>query len=185
MTRPWRHIPSGKGVIVLITLAMIFYLTMVLGTLAHLEGLSGLKPFDMRPAGYSYSEAQALLAALGPEGRHFYMTRQLPLDLVYPALFALSISKSLNWLTQSFGRSRGWYRVAAQIAFLAAAADYAENALIFGMLKAGADVPVTLVGMANVATIIKATLTTLAGMALAAALVEFAVRGIAQRETTH
>jgi hypothetical protein len=29
------------------------YLLMIFGTLAHIETISGLRPFDMRPSGYS------------------------------------------------------------------------------------------------------------------------------------
>ena len=33
--------------------AAVFYLLMIFGTLAHIETLSGHRPFDMRPGGYS------------------------------------------------------------------------------------------------------------------------------------
>lgn len=72
------------------------YLSMIYGSLTHLEGLSGQRPFDMRPGGYTFSQAHSLLDALGVSGRGFYLTRQIPLDLIYPALLALTLVSSLR-----------------------------------------------------------------------------------------
>ena len=56
---------AGKVAIVAAMLAASVYLAMVSVTLAHLEVVSGQVPFDMRPFGYSPTEAATLLDAFG------------------------------------------------------------------------------------------------------------------------
>ncbi len=72
--------------------AMAIYLLMMFGTLARLQAISGLKPFDLRPGGYAQEDAHALLGALGEVGRGKYFERQLVLDALYPGLLALTLS---------------------------------------------------------------------------------------------
>jgi hypothetical protein len=67
-------------------------------TLEYIKTLTGLLPFDMRPGGYSPEHAYALLNALGVDGNRYYLTRQIPLDLIYPALMALTLISILKWL---------------------------------------------------------------------------------------
>ena len=57
--------------------------------------------FDMSPAGYSYDEAMMLLQSLGQEGRNAYLTVQIPIDLVYPGLFAISYALLITWFISS------------------------------------------------------------------------------------
>ena len=82
---------------------MIIYLVMVLGTLRHLTDLAGVLPFDLRPTGYSQVDAEGLLEALGESGRQYYLTRQIPLDTLYPALLALTLMSTLRWRAFRFG----------------------------------------------------------------------------------
>jgi len=77
---------SGKATILFGLGATIIYLVMVLGTLRYLSDLAGALPFDLRPSGYSQADTVGLLEALGGTGRHYYLTRQIPLDTLYPAL---------------------------------------------------------------------------------------------------
>ena len=55
-----------------------FYLLMIFVTLAHIESLSGLRPFDMRPGGYSAELANSLISDLvGPKQRQYAGERVL------------------------------------------------------------------------------------------------------------
>ena len=154
---------------------------MVIGSLADIERITGLRAFDMRPTGYSLADALALISALGEEGRRVYLTVQVPLDTVYPALLAISSASSLYWLSQSFGSTARWYRAVATVAYCAAIADYAENGLIVWMINAGLGVPQTLVSAASLATVSKSILSTIVFATLLIALAEFAVRRLRQR----
>ena len=138
-----------------------FYLLMIFVTLAHIETLSGLRPFDMRPGGYSAELANSLINDLGSSGRRYYLTRQIPLDLVYPSLMALTLVSLLKWLgsrdvSQKLVRIGTWFSIAAAIA------DYLENAGICFMILSWPEISANTVLAASVASIVKSGLTTVA-----------------------
>ncbi|MCJ8309934.1 MAG: hypothetical protein HRU27_14500 [Rhizobiaceae bacterium] len=175
----------GSRILLFWCVAMLVYILMVFGSLADIEQIAGVRAFDMRPTGYSFDDALALISALGEEGRRVYLTVQIPLDTAYPALLAISSASSLYWLSQSFGSTARWYRAVAAVAYLAAIADYAENGLIVWMINVGLGVPQTLVSAASLATVSKSILSTVVFATLLIALAEFAMRRIRQRPKVH
>ncbi len=171
----------GSRILLFWCAATFVYILMVFGSLAEIERITGVRAFDMRPTGYTYADALALLSALGEEGRRVYLSMQIPLDTVYPALLAISSASSLYWLSQSSGATARWYRAVAVVAYLAAIADYAENGLIVWMLDFGLGVPEALVTAASLASVSKSILSTVVFTTLLIALAEYAVRKIHQR----
>lgn len=145
--------------------ATAFYAAMVFGSLADLEAVSGLKPFDMRPTGYGPDEARALLSSLGDAGRDTYLRHQLVLDTFYPALLAVNLSS----LFRLVGRDSG-ARVAVQagviVSWCAAGFDYAENIGIAAMLALRDELPDALVTTTSLATVAKSASTSVAITAL-------------------
>jgi hypothetical protein len=137
------------------------YLLMILITLAHIETLSGLRPFDMRPGGYSAEQAKSLINVLGSSGRRYYLTRQIPLDLVYPSLMALTLVSLLKWLG-SRGVSQKLVRIGIWFSIAAAIADYLENTGIYLMILSWPEISANTVLAASVASIVKSGLTTAA-----------------------
>ena len=154
-----------------------FYLVMIFVTLAHIETLSGLRPFDMRPGGYSAEVANALINDLGPSGRHYYLTRQIPLDTVYPALMALTLVSLLKWLG-SRDVSPKLVRVGVWLSVAAAIADYLENAGICLMILSWPDLSASTVFAASVASIVKSGLTTAAFLIVLLGIGFWAYKGI-------
>lgn len=153
----------GKFAIGAALFATSVYFAMVSVTLARLEVVSGQVPFDMRPFGYGPSDAATLLDALGADGREYYLSRQIPLDTLYPALLALTLSSTICW----FGRrmpNRGLVQVGVAFAVGSALFDYIENLAIVAMIFGWPDVPGSLVYAASAATIAKSVITTLAVM---------------------
>lgn len=171
----------GSRILLFWCAAVLVYCLMVFGSLADIERITGVRAFDMRPTGYGYADALALISALGEEGRRVYLTMQIPLDTVYPALLAISSASSLYWLSQSFGSTARWYQAVAAAAYLAAIADYAENGLIVWMLNAGLGVSEALVTAASLASASKSLFSTIIFTTLLIALAEFAIRRIRQR----
>lgn len=169
---------SGKAAILFGLGAMIIYLVMVLGTLKHLTDLAVVLPFDLRPTGYSQVDAAMLLEALGEAGRQYYLTRQIPLDTLYPALLALTLISTLRWRSVRFGPSL-MTRIGVQSAILAATFDYLENLGIGLMLLVGADP--TLVQAASTATMLKSALTTAAMLAVVATLASVLLRRMSRQ----
>jgi len=142
-------------------LAAAIYLTMVLFTLPQIaQFANGAMAFDMRPSGYSVQEAKHFLISLGQEGRQFYLSQQLLLDVFYPALLGVFLFGSLNKLASL--ASGTWRMVligAAIISILAIGLDYAENISI-AMMLLSADVQAGLVQTASFFTIAKSVITT-------------------------
>ena len=131
---------------------------MIFITLAHIETLSGLRPFDMRLGGYSAEQANSLLSALGSSGRRYYLTRQIPLDLVYPALMALTLVSLLKWLGLR-GAHRKLVQIGVWFSIGAAVVDYLENVGICLMILSWPETSANTVLAASVASIAKSGLT--------------------------
>lgn len=144
-------------------LAVSVYIAMISVTLAHLEAVSGQVPFDMRPFGYGPMDAAMLLDALGADGREYYLRRQIPLDTLYPALLALTMTSTVCWFGQSIGNKR-LVRLGVAVALASALFDYIENLSIVAMIYGWPNVTGSLVHAASAATIAKSVMTTLAVM---------------------
>lgn len=151
----------GKIAIGAALLAASVYLAMISVTLAHLEFVSGQTPFDMRPFGYEPADATELLGGLGIDGRKYYLTRQIPLDTLYPALLALTLSSTICWFGRRMPNS-GLVRLGVTLAVGSALFDYVENLGIMAMIWSWPDVSGPLVYATSLATIAKSVITTLA-----------------------
>jgi hypothetical protein len=142
-------------------IALAIYMVMINITLAHIESITGLAPFDMRPTGYGTVDAVALLDALGKDGRDYYVTHQIPLDMIYPAMLAISLASAMFWFGQAAPHSY-FVRAGIVISIGAALCDYCENLGIISMIWMWPTLPEFLVYAASIATIAKSVLTTLA-----------------------
>lgn len=138
--------------------ALAVYCGMIFQTLAELQEIAGMPAFDMRPMGYSVHEAHEFLTALGDRGRYVYLSRQLILDTLYPALLALTLT-NVYLLINSGGWMTKVTRIGIWMSWSVAAADYLENAGIAAMLYRWPDVPAGLVQASSVVTVVKSVLT--------------------------
>ena len=154
-----RRFPLGWLVVGLLAASGVFWAALFFGTLAHLQALAGgAAPFDLRPMGYSDAEARAFLAAIGAQGRAYYLKPELVLDSFYPLLYAASRALALWWLTMP-GRVRAapivpaWrYALVALPIFVAILDGAVENVGIARMLWTWPDVSPGLVHAASLAT---------------------------------
>ncbi|MDU8945919.1 hypothetical protein [Ovoidimarina sediminis] len=120
------------------------YLMMINVTLAHIEEVSGHVPFDMRPFGYGSIEAAMLLEALGVEGRAYYLTHQIALDTLYPAMLTLTLIATICWFGQRMP-NRKLVRYGIALSVGSALFDYAENLGIATMIWSWPEVSVPLI----------------------------------------
>lgn len=102
----------------------------------------GLESFDARYGGYFLNDAWDLMEALGPKGIDFYTYVQLPLDMIFPAAYALALGLSIMQLQRAVPGGQGRVKMTLRsiifaAPFLAAVFDYRENWLILQMLNAG------------------------------------------------
>ena len=149
-------IAVGSGLI-----GAAIYLLMINVTLAHLEAVSEQVPFDMRPFGYGPTEAATLLEALGVEGRAYYLSHQIALDTLYPALLTLTLIATICWFGQRMP-NRNLVRFGVAISIGIALFDYVEILGIAAMIWSWPEVSVPLVYATSSATILKSAFTTLA-----------------------
>lgn len=110
---------------------MSVYLLMLLVTVPHLQAIAGLEILDMKPF-YNSEYIISLFEHLGQDGRDYYLYRQLPIDMVYPPLFAFTYWKILGYFVQKLD----WEKLkwVSFLPILAAIFDYAENSCIGSML---------------------------------------------------
>jgi len=115
----------------------------------------------------------SLLEELGNEGRQFYLSRQLPLDFIYPGLFAVSYTLLLIWLfSKSFkGTSKIFYL--AFVPALGGLFDYLENIYIIRMINAFPDLSARLVQTTSTFTMLKSVFTTVFFLLLFAGFAAF------------
>ena len=167
---------SGKAVLILFVLTNAVYGTILGYSIPLVLSFSPESIlFDMSPAGYRYTEAMELLKSLGPEGRNAYLTIQIPIDLVYPAMFGVSYALMITWILQQGLPKHSKMYSLAFVPLFAGLFDYLENASIVAMLYAFPDVSENLVTSASSFTIAKSVLTTLFFLALLVSFVYLAI----------
>ena len=167
---------TGKNVLLFLIPASVIYMVMLLYTIPSVKQyVPGMEIFDMAPTGYSYEYAMQLLGALGGAGRDSYLYKQLPLDFIYPALFAISSCLLMAWvfLKGKVFAPRMYYLCFVPI--VAGFMDYLENAQIILMILKYPDVSENQVTMASLSTIGKSGLTTIFFVILVVGLLRVAL----------
>ena len=168
---------KGRVVLAFFIVTQVVYLAMVLITLPHLRGLAGgMDPFDLLPVGYGVDYAMNFMGAIGAEGRAFYLTRQIPVDLIYPGLFAITYAIVWLWLFAKATNLPGMLRACALLPIFAGLSDYIENGFIVAMLTNYPDLSEPLVTAASVFTITKSVASTLYFVALLGLVVTVGIR---------
>ena len=109
---------------------------MLLITIPKVMLFSGeMKLLDMMPTGYNAQYVNTLLKALGEKGRDVYLFEQIPIDMVYPFMFALSWCLVLAYILNKLGKLDGILFYLCLIPVLAGAFDYCENVGIINILN--------------------------------------------------
>src|SRR5210317_925807 len=82
---------SGKKILSLFIITNVVYVFMLTITIPKTMRFSnGMKLLDMMPTGYDLNYVSELFSSLGVNGRATYLTNQIPVDMVYPILFAFT-----------------------------------------------------------------------------------------------
>jgi hypothetical protein len=155
-----RERASGRAVLALLVVMASLYGTMLFYSMPSVtRNAPGMRLFDMSPAGYSPAYARNLLDAIGPEGRRAYLQLQLPIDFVYPGLFAAACALTLMWLFNKRFEARSKIFYLALVPAGAGLFDYLENAGIIIMLKSYPALSPGVVHMTSLFSILKSVLT--------------------------
>lgn len=181
MRNIFRNHLQGKKVIILLILSILAYVMMVLFTLPRLQALAGgLELFDVRMIGYTPEYARQLLSALGSEGRQVYLTQQIPLDMIYSLLFAMSYSVLTAYLLHRLSWFEGPAFYLAMLPLIGGLLDGCENLAVMTMLNQFPDLSNQTAVLANYLTRTKFAFSMPALMSIVILLIIFVAKMIWQ-----
>ncbi|WP_052467102.1 hypothetical protein [Psychroserpens damuponensis] len=168
---------SGKKVLGLFILTNIVYLFMLLVTIPKTMGFSnGMKLLDMLPTGYNLDYVNILFRTLGENGREIYLTNQIPVDMIYPLLFALTYSLLLAYFLKKLNKLKSPFTFLCLLPIIAGITDYLENIGIITMLNSYPNLTKNLVNTTNTFSLIKSTSTSIFFIALIVILIIFGIK---------
>lgn len=151
---------TGRTVLILFVITQVFYAAILFYTIpAVLDNAPDMKLFDMSPGGYSLEYAGELLTAIGEAGRQTYLALQLPVDFVYPGLFAVTYTLLLIWLFKKGFAQESSVFYLALVPAVAGLFDYLENIGIIMMLRSFPDISAATVAFASMSSVIKSVST--------------------------
>ncbi len=151
---------SGRLVLLLFGITTCVFIAIISYSIpAVLEQAPEMKLFDMLPSGYSYEYAKKLLESIGPEGRETYLMLQLPIDFIYPGLFAVTYTLMLIWVFSKRFNSGSKIFILALVPAAAGLFDYIENIGVVIMLKSYPTLSLGVVQFTSAFSILKSTMT--------------------------
>ena len=157
-----KNAASGRNVLLFLIPSLAVYLVMLVHTIPGVQSYApGMKIFDLSPGGYLYEYAIELFSALGDEGRKKYLNTQLPLDFIYPALFAISSALLLTWLFLKRYDKHSKVFYFCFVPIFAGLFDYLENIQIVIMILNFPDISNAQVFLSSICTMAKSGLTTI------------------------
>jgi len=152
---------SGKKVLSLFLITNAVYVFMLTVTIPYVMSFSGGKKIlAMMPTGYDTEYVSSLFSTLGESGRHAYLFNQLPIDMVYPILFAVSSCLLLAYFLTKLRRFDGPLFYLCFIPIFSGVFDYAENIGIVSILNRYPDHFGSLVHITSTFSVLKSICTT-------------------------
>lgn len=142
---------------------------------------NGLKLLDMMPLGYSTEYIKKLFETLGEQGRQVYLTKQLPVDMIYPLLFGLSYSLMMGYFLKKLNNLNSMCFYLSFLPLIAGVSDYIENFGIMTMLNSYPDLSPFLMKVTNVFTVVKSISTSVYFIALLITLLLFGIQTLKSR----
>lgn len=168
---------SGKKVLLLFVVTNIVYVIMLTITIPKTMIFSGgMKLLDMMPMGYDLDYVNALFSALGEKGRDIYLFYQIPVDMIYPFLFAITYSLLFAFFLDKLGKLDSVFFYFSLLPLLAGAADYFENFGIIMMLNSFPNISASIASLTNTFSMIKSISTTIFFIALLIIVVSFGIK---------
>jgi uncharacterized membrane protein YccF (DUF307 family) len=170
---------QGKKVLILFILANLVYAFMLIVTIPKTMAYSeGMKLPDMMPTGYDLAYINELFNALGENGREVYLFNQIPVDMIYPFLFAISYCLLMAFILNKLDKLHTGLFFFCLFPIFAGMADYLENLGTITMLNSYPEIPSVYATMTNIFTILKSTLSTVYFVALIIVLIVLGMRAI-------
>ena len=173
---------EGNKVLLLFAITTSIYLIMILMTIPKVMSYaSGMQLLDMMPIGYNLDYVSTLFNALGQEGREAYLYKQIPLDMVYPGLFAITYSLILAYFLKKINRFKARLMYLCILPFVVGLMDYAENFGIISMLSTFPKISEVSVTITSSFSILKSMSTTLYFLILLVVIIAFVIKILKER----
>lgn len=170
---------TGKNVLVLFVLSTLVYVAMLAFTIPKTaEFANGMKLPDMMPEGYSSGYIMELFTALGEAGRNMYLQVQLPLDMVYPFLFALCYSLLFAYFLQKIKKQHTLLIFLCLLPVIGGVSDYFENIGLYYLLNNFPNFSEQTVDIISSFTVLKSTVTSIYFASLLFVLAVFGIQQI-------
>ncbi|WP_421764791.1 hypothetical protein [Ekhidna sp.] len=174
---------SGKKVLGFFVLTNIVYSFMLTVTIPRTMNFSnGMKLLDMMPTGYELNYVRELFNSLGKVGRATYLTNQIPVDMIYPLLFALTYCLLLGYFLKKINKLNTQFAYLCLLPIIAGIADYLENFGIITMLKSYPDLTEIAVKTTSTFSLIKSISTSVYFIALIIVLVILGFKAINRKK---
>lgn len=172
----------GKVVLLFFIISSSMYFLMLLVTIPHLHKITyGIRILDMMPAGYDFAYVKQLMEALGEAGRHYYLFRQLPVDLVFPFSFAVSNCLIIAWFLKKLNKLDSKWFFVCYLPIIAGIFDYAENFSIISLLNNYPEIEENSVLISNLFSVMKSSFTTIGLSVLLIILFVFLFKWVSKR----
>ena len=176
---------SGKKVLGLFILTSVIYIFMMTVTIPKtMEFSNGMKLLDMMPSGYDLNYVSELFSSLGENGRETYLTRQIPVDMIYPLLFGLSYCLLLGYFLKKLNKLNSPYLYLCLLPVIAGISDYLENIGIITMLNNYPDLTETIVNATNTFSVLKSTSNSIFFIALIIILIILGIKFVKRNKTS-
>lgn len=148
----------AKALLWLVASQIVYFIMLYVTIPAIQSHVNDMRIFDLMPFGYSQHYAITLLEELGVQGRNIYLTKQIPLDLIFPFLNGVTGALFISLLAKKIKPS---LKVLVLLPVFAALFDYLENFMVATMLLSFPDISKSIVTLSSIFTISKSFLTTL------------------------
>ena len=145
---------------------------------------NGMELLDMIPTGYDLNYVSKLFSSLGENGRKTYLTNQIPVDMVYPLLFALTYCLLFAYFLKKIDKLIAPFTYLCLLPIIAGIADYLENIGIITMLKSYPDLTEITVKTTNSFSLIKSISTSVFFIALIIVLIILGFKTINRKKTS-
>lgn len=176
---------SGGRVLLLFILTNLVYAIMLVITIPKTMTFSnGIKLLDMMPGGYNSEYINTLLETLGENGRKVYLYNQIPVDMIYPFLFAISYCLLMAYFLKKMNKLGSPFFYLCFLPVIAGIADYLENLGIISMLINFPSLSRNLMIATNVFSMTKSITTSIFFVALIMILLILGLKMIKERKTS-
>lgn len=177
-----RHL-SRNQILVLFILTNVLFLIMTKVTIPKVSNYAGgMELPDLMPEGYTFEYIKTLFTMLGQEGRNAYLSYQIPLDMVYPGLFAITYSLIIAFFMNKLRIFEWGLFYAVLFPILGGFFDYCENLGFINMLASFPDMSHIVAGISNVCSILKSTFSTITFAVVIILLVVYVVKSILMKK---